>query len=166
MRLALAVLCVTCLFTAHNARGQAPEAPSLRIAAGTVVTFHVQSRLQTEANDPLAVIRQGTPLHVRLLDGIDSAQDRDGASFRGTLVSSIGSGKAAIRADARVHGILVLLRSRSHPNGFRYELMVTSITANGRSHPLSASMSPSLFETAVVSAFPASDPAPSPASLP
>src|SRR5262245_41135779 len=159
MRLALAALCVTSLFTARNAGGQTSEAPALRIAAGTVVTFHVQSRLRSEAGDPLAVIRQGTPLQVKLLDAIDSAQDRDGASFRGMLLSSIGSGKAVIHADAEVHGILVLLRSKSHPNGFRYELMVTSITENGRSRPLSASLSPSLFETASA-AVPAREPTP------
>jgi len=158
MRFAFAVLCVTSLCAIPNAKCQTSEVPALRFAAGAVVTFHVQSRLQPDTDDALEGIAQGTAIQVKLLDAIDSTQNHDGSAFRGTLVSSIGSGKAAIHADAEVRGILVLLRSKSHPNGFRYELMVTSINENGQSHPLTASLSSSLFEAAS-SPVPASGPA-------
>jgi hypothetical protein len=124
---------------------------------GTIVTFHVQSRLRPEMDDTLSRMRQGTVMQVKLLDTIDSTQDRDGSPFRGTLMATIGSGRAIVHADAEVRGMLVLLRSRSHPNGFRYELMVTSISEAGQSHPLSAFLSPSLFEASAASPAPAAD---------
>jgi hypothetical protein len=145
MRPALALLCLA-LFNPAKADCQAPEVPPLRFAAGTVVTFHVQSRLRSEGDDTLNGLTQGTAMQVKLRDAIDSTQNRDGSSFQGTLLATIGSGRAIVHAEAEVHGILVLLRSRSRPNGFRYELMVTSIREAGRSRPLSASLSSSLFE--------------------
>src|SRR5262249_27899804 len=132
---------------ATQAASQTSAVVPLRVAAGTVVTFHVQSRLRSSASDALGALPQGTTLQVKLTDSVDSTQSRDGAPFRGTLVSGISSGETTIHAEAEVHGILVLLRSKSHPNGFRYELMVTGISENGQWHPLTASLSTSLFET-------------------
>ena len=145
MRLALAVLCITTLF-AIPADSQTSGVPPLHLAAGTVVTFHVQSRLRPSGGDELDLLRPGTPLRVKLIDAVDSAKDRDGSEFRGTLVTQIASGGAVIHEDAEVRGILVLLRSKSHPDGFRYELMVTGVSEEGQSHAVTASLSPSFFE--------------------
>ena len=146
MRLAFAMLCAVSLFAITSEAQTTPVVP-LRIAAGTVVTFHVQSRLRTAGDDALGAIPQGTQLHVKIVDSIDSAQDRDGSAFRGLLVSSIVSDGTVIHADAEVRGLLVLLRSKDHPEGFRYELMVTAIVEDGVSYPLTATLSASLFDS-------------------
>jgi hypothetical protein len=146
MRLALTILCVSSLF-AIPAESQPPDVVPLRIAAGTVVTFHVQSRLRPTGGDTLDLLPPGTPLRVRLSERIDSTQDHDGSAFRGTLVTQIASGGAVIHEDAEVRGILVLLRSKDRPDGFRYELMVTGISEQGQAHALTASLSPSFFES-------------------
>jgi hypothetical protein len=147
MRLLLAVVCATTMF-AIQTNPQTSAVIPLRVAAGTVVTFHVQSRLRSATDDALGGLPQGTTLQVKLADSIDSTQSRDGAPFHGTLVTAISSGDTTIHPEAEVHGILILLRSKNHPNGFRYELMVTGISENGQWHPLTASLSASLFETA------------------
>jgi hypothetical protein len=154
MRLALAVLCVTSLF-AITADSQTSRVVPLHIAAGTVVTFHVQSRLRPSDGDALNPLPPGTPLPVKLADAIDSTKNRDGSEFRGTLVTQIASGGAIIHEDAEVRGILVLLRSKSHPDGFRYELMITGISEQGQSHALTASLGSSFFEDSPSSVSPA-----------
>ena len=97
---------------------------------------------------------------MRMIDPIDSNVDRDGAEFRGSVVTSIVSGKdVIIPADSEVHGLFVLLRSRTHPDGFRYELMVTGIRDHERSLNLTASLNASFFEnSADKSAQPAAIP--------
>jgi hypothetical protein len=146
MRLTLVILCLSSLF-AIPAHSQTSGVMPLHLAAGTVVTFHVQSRLRSSGGDALDPLPPGTPLRVKLADAIDSTKDRDGSPFRGTLVAQIAAGGAVIHEDAEVRGILVLLRSKSHPDGFRYELMVTDVSEEGQAHPLTASLSQSLFES-------------------
>jgi hypothetical protein len=83
-------------------------------------------------------------------DAIDSGVDRDGAEFRGSIVAPLVSGgEVIIRSEAEVRGLLVLLRSRSHPEGFRYELLVTRITDHGKSYDLTASLNPSFLDPGV-----------------
>jgi hypothetical protein len=41
-----------------------------------------------------------------------------------------------------VRGLLVLLRSRTHPEGFRYELLLTGINVNGKMQDLTAILNP------------------------
>jgi len=36
-----------------------------------------------------------------------------------------------IHSEAEVRGLLVLLRSKNHPNGFRYELLLTELSDQG-----------------------------------
>jgi hypothetical protein len=52
-----------------------------------------------------------------------------------------------IRSDSEVRGLLVLLRSRNHPEGFRYELLLTQLTEDGKSYPLTASVDASIFDS-------------------
>jgi len=141
-----AVLCAFVVF-AGNANSQSSPIAPLRISAGTILTFHLQNRLQTAAGDAMGSLPEGTMLQVKILDSIDSKVNHDGATFRGLIVSPIVHGQqVVVHSDARVDGLLALLRSRSHPEGFRYELLVTSITEGGKPYALTASLSPSLFE--------------------
>jgi len=90
-----------------------------------------------------------------MLDSVDSATDRDGAEFHGTLAAPLAlGGEVIIRSEAEVRGLLVLLRSKSHPEGFRYELLVTGLTDRGKSYDLTASLNPSFVDPA---AQPAAD---------
>ncbi len=85
-----------------------------------------------------------------MLDSIDSAVDRDGTEFHGTLAAPLVLGEEVIvRSEAEVRGLLVLLRSRSHPQGFRYELLVTRLTDRGKSYVLTASLNPSFLDPGV-----------------
>ena len=149
-----AVLCLADLFAAAT-YSQAPAVAQVRVAAGTVLKFHLQTRLHPTAADALDALPKGTVLEVRMLDSIDSATDRDGTEFHGMLAAPLVIGGGVIvRSEAEVRGLLVLLRSRSHPEGFRYELLVTRLTDRGTSHVLTASLNPSFLDAA---AQPAAD---------
>src|SRR5260370_15371645 len=151
---AVAVPCLLTLF-AITAQGQNPTVAPLRVAAGTVLKFHLQTRLTPAAGDALDALPKGTVLQVRMLDSIDSGTDRDGTGFHGALAVPLVSGsQVIIRTEAEVRGLLVLLRSRSHPEGFRYELLVTGLTDRGKSYDLTASLNPSFLDPA---AQPAAD---------
>jgi hypothetical protein len=142
------VLCAICV-SASSARGQNTEIQPVHVSAGTVVTFYSQTRLNPNSENVLDELPKGTALKVRVLDAIDSSVDHDGLEFRGALLTPIISGNTTIvHADAEVSGLLVLLRSRSHPEGFRYELLITSISENGKSYELTASLNPSIFDAA------------------
>src|SRR5207245_6123987 len=141
-----AVLCSVSLF-ASAAPAQSPDVAPIRVTAGTVLKFHLQTRLHPTDADALDALPKGTVLQVRMLDTVDSAVDRDGSEFRGTLAAPLLLGsEVIIPADAEVRGLLVLLRSRSHPDGFRYELLLTGITDHGKSYDLTASLNPSFLD--------------------
>jgi len=61
----------------------------------------------------------------------------------------VSGGQVIVRNEAEVRGLLVLLRSRSHPEGFRYELLVTSLTDRGKSYDLTASLNPTFLDTGI-----------------
>lgn len=141
------VLCLVGVF-ACTADCQTSIIQPMHVAAGTVLTFHLQNRLRTANGDVLNGLPEGTTLEVRMLDSIDTSVDHDGAAFRGSIVSPISTGgEIVVHSEAGVQGLLALLRSSSRPEGFRYELLVTEITEGGKSYALTASLSPSLFET-------------------
>jgi hypothetical protein len=84
-----------------------------------------------------------------MLDSIDSTMNRDGAPFRGLVVSSLVSGnRVVLHSEAEVRGLVVLLRSKRHPDGFRYELLITSLVEHGKSYTLTASVAPSFSDPA------------------
>jgi hypothetical protein len=143
------VLCVIALLSG-SARGQSPNIAPIRVAAGTVLEFHLQTRLNATGGDALDALPKGTVLQVRVRDSINSDVDRDGAEFHGSIVAPLVSGgEVIVRSEAQVRGLLVLLRSRSHPEGFRYELLVTGITDRGKSYDLTASLNPSFLDPGV-----------------
>lgn len=148
-RFLISLLCAASVFAAVsfaqgtnglNANANSRVEP-LRIPSGAVLEFHLQSRLHPTAEDPLDALPQGTILHVKILRPIDSTVDRDGSPFHGWVVSDLSLGDGVvIHADSQVRGLLVLLRSQAHPEGFRYELLLTELTDHGNSYPLTASL--------------------------
>src|SRR5438552_3621549 len=69
------------------------------------------------------------------------------AAFRGTLVTPLVSeGEVIVHSEAEVRGLFVLLRSKTHPEGFRYELLVTGLTDRGKSFDLTASLNSSFLD--------------------
>lgn len=143
-----AVLCAfgVCSSAAY---GQHVHIQPVHVAAGTVLTFYSQTRLNPGAGNILDALPKGTILKVKLLESIDSSVNPDGFEFHGLLVTPLTVGnEVLVRSDAEIHGLLVLLRSRSHPEGFRFDLLITGITENGKSYELTASLNLSFFETA------------------
>lgn len=138
----------------------------VRVSAGTVLAFHLQTRLRHADADPLDALPQGTVFHVRMLNPVDSTADRDGTEFHGIVVSDLSLGDGVvIHADSEVRGLLVLLRSKNHPDGFRYELLVTELTDHGKSCPLTASLNASFYDASPQPSSPANSPATSPAKV-
>jgi hypothetical protein len=145
----LVVLC-TIGVCAASANAQSASIQPIHANAGAVLTFYSQTRLNPGMGNILDVLPKGTELKIRLLDSVDSAVDRDGLEFRGILVAPLSAGNEVIvHADAEVRGLLVLLRSGKHPEGFRYELLITSITENGKAYELTASLIPSFLDDGV-----------------
>jgi len=115
----------------------------LQIPAGAIVNFQLQTRMKPAAADVLGVLPKGTLLRVKLLDAIDSASLRDGSAFRGLIVSSVErEDRVVIHPNAQVHGLFALLRTASHPEGFQYQLLVTSLIDGGQSYILTAFLDP------------------------
>lgn len=148
-RFAALLVCVcAAVFSMSAARAQNAQDPSsaiapLRLPAGTIVNFQLQTRLKANAADALDELPKGTLLRIKLLDSIDSAADRDGSAFHGLIVSSVAWGNhVVIHSDAQVRGLLALLRSASRPEGFRYELLVTGLVDRGQSYTLTAFLDP------------------------
>ena len=142
----IVVLCLISLFASPTPSQNAIAAP-VRVAAGTILNFHLQTRLNPSAGDTLDALPKGTVLQVRILDSIDSGADRDGTEFHGLLAAPLLlEGEVIVRSEAEVRGLLVLLRSRNHPDGFRYELLVTGLTDRGKSFDLTASLNPSFLD--------------------
>lgn len=149
MRRFLPVVLCTLSVCAAPAYCQADAIQPLQLPAGAVVTFYSQTRLNPDSGNALDELPKGTALRVRMLERIDSTVDPDGFEFRGVLLTPLQSGNTLlVRPDAEVHGLFVLLRSRNHPQGFRYELLITSITENGKSYELTASLRPSFVDAA------------------
>lgn len=147
-RFLVGVLCFLTLISS-SARGQNPSIAPIRVAAGTVLEFHVQTRLHPSGGDALDTLPKGTVLQVRMLDAVDSAVDPDGAEFHGSIMTPLVlGGEVVVHSDAEVRVLLVLLRSKSHPDGFRYELLVTRLTDHGKSYDLTASLNPSFLDPA------------------
>jgi hypothetical protein len=150
-RVAVAVLCLAGVF-ANAARGQSSKIEQVQVASGTVLTFYLHARLNPTSGDVLDALPKGTLLRVKMLDSIDSSVNPDGTEFHGSVVSALASeGNVVIHRESEVRGILALLRSRSHPEGFRYELLITGLNDHGKSYALTASLNPSLADSSATS---------------
>ena len=146
-RYVIVALCLLSVFV-FRADGQRIEVEPISVAARTILTFHLQTRLNPGSGNEMDILPRGTVLKVRILDAIDSGVDRDGSEFRGEIVSPVLSGKETVlHSDAEVRGLLALLRSRNHPEGFRYELLITKVSDHGKSYDLTASLNPSFADS-------------------
>lgn len=129
-----------------SVRAQRADLEPLHINAGTIVTFHLQTRLHATGENETDKLPRGTILRVKILESLDSDVDRDGTEFRGVVVSAVVSGdEIIVHPNAEIHGVLVLLRSKSHPDGFRYELLIIGMKDQGKSYDVTASLNPSFF---------------------
>jgi hypothetical protein len=139
-------LCVISIL-AWVAQAQTVGIEPLRFGAGTVLNFHLQTRMHPGSDDVMALLPQGTVLRVKITSAIDSTVVHDGAEFRGVIASAVESGnEIVVHTDAEVRGVLALLRSKNHPDGFRYELLITNITDRGKSYFITASLNTSFFD--------------------
>jgi hypothetical protein len=145
-RHAIVVLCAVTILSL-GASGENFAIEPVHVTSGTILTFHLQKRLHPNSDNLPDVLPSGTILRVKILDGLDSSTDRDGAEFHGVIVAPIVSGdEVIVHSDSEVRGILALLRSKSHPDGFRYDLLITRLTDHGKSYSLTASLNTSFFE--------------------
>jgi hypothetical protein len=128
--------------------GQNSVLQPIHIYPGAVLTFYLQTRLNPNDASAVDLLPKGTILSVKVLDSIDSAVSRDGSGFRGVVVSPVVSRDGVvIHAEAEVTGLFALLRSKNHPEGFRYELLVTEITDGPKTFQLTASLNPSFLDS-------------------
>jgi hypothetical protein len=152
----IAVLLCTSIVLVSPTKSQDTRIQPLQIAAGTVLTFHLQARMKPTGENEMDTLPRGTLLQVKLLDAIDSNAEHDGAEFHGSIVSAIVSGnEVVVHPDSDVRGLFVLLRSASHPKGFRYELLITGLTDHGKSIALTASLNQSFSDTSSQESAPA-----------
>src|SRR5947208_6122251 len=150
MRRSFAVLLCSVSLLANPAFGQSVAIAPVRVAAGVVLKFHLQTRLNQTRGDAVDALPKGTVLEVRMLDSVDSDIDSDGTEFHGTLAAPLVlEGEVIVHSEAEVRGLLVLLRSKTHPEGFRYELLITRLIDHGKSYDLTASLNPSFLDPAV-----------------
>lgn len=136
---------VVCLIgvPAVAASAQSLAVAPLQVKAGTVLSFQLQTRMKATAGDALSALPKGTVLRVKMLDSVDSGANRDGTPFHGLLVSSlISENRVLVHSEAEVRGLLALLRSSSHPEGFRYELLLTGLVDRGEPYTLTAFLDP------------------------
>ena len=145
-RHAIVILCAVTILSL-GAAGENFVIEPVHVTSGTILTFHLQTRLHPNSGNLPDVLPSGTILRVKVLARLDSSTDRDGAEFRGIVVTPIVSGaEVIVHSDAEVRGILALLRSKSHPDRFRYDLLITRLTDHGKSYSLTASLNTSFFE--------------------
>ncbi|SRR6266850_2939972 len=148
-RLVLAVACyLTVTIGVVQAQSTSSNIRPVHVPAGTVLTFYLQTRLNPANGNLLDQFPKGTLLSIKILDPIDSDVTRDGAEFHGLVISPLVSrDEIVIHADSEVRGLFALLRSRNHPDGFRYELLVTGINDGGKLFQLTASLNPSFVDS-------------------
>jgi hypothetical protein len=147
-RSALAILCSIALLAGVTAAQSSPLEP-VRVAAGATLAFHLQTRLNPNIENQTDALPAGTVLHIKMLTRLDSSTDHDGAEFHGVIISPVLSGSdVVLHEDADVTGVLALLRSKSHPDGFRYDLLITRVVDHGKSFYITASLNSSFFESA------------------
>ena len=115
--------------------------------AGGVISGEATSITGAGATAPRVVtLPAGTPLHVRMGNGVNSATDKPGKKFTAILESNLlAEGRTVAPAGTTVHGQLAQVgqaeRLPGHP-GLR--LMLTDMVLNGESKPVSTSqVSPS-----------------------
>jgi len=109
--------------------------------------FHLQTRFNPDVENEADLLPKGTLLHVKLLSAVDSDTARDGAELRGVLTEAVSSrDKVVVHRDAEAQLLFVVLRNRTHPQGFRFELIVTQVIDKGKPLDLTASLGASFAD--------------------
>ena len=138
---------VFCFAVSSTVSGQNSIIKPMHVDAGSNLTFHILTRLDSSNTNAADLLPKGTQIAIKVLDPIDSASTRDGSEFHGLVTSQVLSPDGVvIRSGAEVKGLFVLLRSKNHPDGFRYELLITEIIDGGKSFRLSASLNTSFVD--------------------
>jgi hypothetical protein len=120
----------------------------LRYPSGAVLDFHLQTRFHPDVENDADSLPKGTLLHVKLLSPIDSDTAADGSEIRGMVTAPIFSrDKVVVHSDAEAQVLFVVLRNRTHPQGFRYDLLVTKVIDAGKSVDLTASLGSSFADS-------------------
>jgi hypothetical protein len=90
------------------------------------------------SNATVVTIPEGTSLSVRLIDSIDSDQNKTGDKFRASLESSIfADGRVIVPKDADVDGEIVSLDSAGHFTGrSEISLALTRLSFNGKTYDI------------------------------
>ena len=146
VRCVVSVVCALSTFLLP-ALAQTTALEPLRYAAGTVLDFHLQTRFHPEVENETDLLPKGTVLRVKLLSSVDSDTARDGSEISGVVTSAVLSGdKVVVHPDAEAQVLFVVLRNRTHPQGFRYELLVTQVTDAGKIVDLTASLNASFAD--------------------
>jgi hypothetical protein len=131
-------VCVACLISA-GAGAQTVAVKPIQFMSGTVLTFHLQTRLKVDAGDVLNDFPADATLQVKMLSSTGPAANPDGIPFQGIVMLPLSvAGSVVIHPGALVNGLQVLLRNKNHPEGFRYELLITNVVNQGESHTVSA----------------------------
>ena len=140
------VLCAILL--SYPVLAQNPGVTPIHMPAGSILTFYSQTRMNQQIGNPLDGLPKGTLLHVKLLEAIDSKMEADGTAFHGVLQTPVLDRRNAVLVErhAEVRGVLALLRSKNHPEGFRYELLLTGVNVDGKMQDLTAILNPTFSD--------------------
>jgi hypothetical protein len=85
----------------------------MHVPAGTILTFYLQTRLNSADGNDLDLLPKGTRLVVRILDTVDSNVNQDGSGFRGLIVSPVVSADGiVVHANAEVQGLFALQKKQ------------------------------------------------------
>jgi len=98
------------------ARGQVRVCLPVPAPPGTVLTFHLQTRLNPADRNEMDSRQRGRCFPVRMLSALIQSWITTESVFHCEVVEfgSAGS-KIIVHSESEVRGILVLLRSRNHP---------------------------------------------------
>ena len=140
VRCVVSAVCVLSLFILPVV-AQTIALEPLRYDSGAVLDFHLQTRFNPGLENETDLLPKGTLLRVKLLSTVDSDTARDGSEIRGVVTEALLSGdKVVVHSAAEACVLFVVLRSRTHPQGFRYELLVTKVIDHGKALDLTASL--------------------------
>jgi hypothetical protein len=124
---------------ASGAVAQTPSVKPIQFISGTILTFRLQTRLKADAGDVLNDFPADATLQVKMLSSTGPAANPDGISFQGIVMLPLSvAGNVVIHPGALVNGLQILLRNKNHPEGFRYELLITGLVDQGESHTVTA----------------------------
>src|SRR5260370_35723277 len=108
-RFAVIFLCCVCVF-GGSARGQNANIGPIHAEFGTILTFHVQTRLNPSERNEADILPNGTVIRVTMLKEVDSSVDRDGSEIHGEDAETASAGnKVIVSAEPEMRGTHALV---------------------------------------------------------